>query len=67
MLYMRENTGNRNESKKQEAGLVHQEFLSFIVCIFVFFFFSLSASKDKEESIPKISKCKWTEERLQIA
>lgn len=55
---MRENTGNRNESKKQEAGLVHQEFLSFIVCIFVFFFFSLSASKDKEESIPKISKCK---------
>lgn len=63
MLRIRDETGN--ESNKQEAGLVHQEFLSFIVCIF--FFSPLSASKDKEESIPKISKCQWTEERLQVA
>lgn len=59
MLRIRDETGNRNESNKQEAELVHQEFIGFIVCIlFSFFsFFPLSASKDKEESIPKISKC----------
>lgn len=51
MFHSRDETGNSNEGNKQEAGLVHQEFLSFIVCIL--FFFPLSASKDKEESIQK--------------
>lgn len=42
MLCIRDETGNRNESNKQEAGLVHQEFLSFIVRIILFSFFSPS-------------------------
>ena len=56
---MRQETEMR--ATKQEAGLVHQEFLSFIGWI-LFSFFPLSASKDKEDSIPKISKRQWTEE-----
>lgn len=53
-LRIRDETRTSNESKKQEAGLVHQEIFSFIVCIC---FFPLSGSEDKEESMSKISKC----------
>lgn len=37
MQCIRDETTNRNEGNKQEAGLVHQWFLSFIICI-VFIF-----------------------------
>lgn len=56
MFCIRDETGNRNESNRQEAGLVLKSFLGFIVCILFFFFVPLSGSKDKEERIPKISK-----------
>ena len=57
-------TRNSDESKKQEAGLVHQGFLSFIECIVVVC--SLSVSQEQEKSIPKIFKCLQTQECLQV-
>lgn len=62
MQRIRDETTNRNEGNKQEAG-VSSSIVSLFYCMHRFhFFFPLSDSKDKEESIPKISKCQWTEE-----
>lgn len=53
MFIQRDETGNSDESKKQETGLVHQEFLSFIECIVVVG--SLSVSKEQEKKYSKDS------------
>lgn len=50
-------TEKRNESNKQEAGLVHR--VCFILDVFFFFFPSLSSSEDKEQK-----KSQWTEKLL---
>lgn len=57
MLCRKDEPRIRNESKKQEAELVHQEFLPFIV--YIVFTFPLSTSKDKEESILNVNASEW--------
>lgn len=55
MQCIRDETTNRNEGNKQEAG-VSSSIVSVLLYASFSFFSPLSDSKDKEESIPKISK-----------